>query len=75
MITYVHNDVSYDVELLSPEGQKAFQLLVAAEQDVRGLEDRVVIAQAASVALHAKVQEFLTEEAIVTEEEAEPEED
>lgn len=75
MITYVHNDVSYDVELLSPEGQKAFQLLVAAEQDVRGLEDRVVIAQAASVALHAKVQELLTEEAIVTEEEAEPEED
>jgi len=75
MITYVHNDVSYDVELLSAEGQKAFQLLVAAEQDVRGLEDRVVIAQAAAVALHAKVQEFLTEEAIVTEEEAEPEED
>lgn len=75
MITYVHNDVSYDVELLSPEGQKAFQLLVAAEQDVRGLEDRVVIAQAAAVALHAKVQEFLTEEAIATEEEAEPEED
>ena len=75
MITYVHNDVSYDVELLSPEGQKAFQLLVAAEQDVRGLEDRVVIAQAAAVALHAKVQEFLTEEAIVTEEEAEPKED
>jgi len=75
MITYVHNDVSYDVELLSPEGQKAFQLLVAAEQDVRGLEDRVVIAQAAAVALHAKVQEFLTEEAIVTEEETEPQED
>ena len=75
MMTYVHNDTSYDVELLSPEGQKAFQLLVAAEQDVRSLEDRVVIAQAAAVALHAKVQEFLTEEAIVTEEEAEPEED
>ena len=74
-VIYVHNEVSYDVELLSAEGQNAFQLLVAAEQDVRGLEDRVVIAQAASVALHAKVQEFLTEEAIVTEEEAEPEED
>ena len=75
MITYVHNDVSYDVELLSPEGQKAFQLLVAAEQDVRGLEDRVVIAQAAAVALHAKVQEFLVEEAIVSEEVDESEED
>ena len=75
MMTYIHEDNTYDVESLAPEGQKAFQLLLAAEQDVRGLEDRVVIAQAAAVALHAKVQEFLTEEAIVTEEEAEPEED
>ena len=74
-ITYVHENIVYDVEALVPEGQKAFQLLLAAEQDVRGLEDRIVIAQAASVALHAKVQEFLTEEAIVTEEEPEPEED
>ena len=75
MMTYIHEDTTYNVEFLVPEGQKAFQLLLAAEQDVRGLEDRVVIAQAAAVALHAKVQEFLTEEAIVTEEEAEPEED
>jgi|TARA_R100000479_G_scaffold153025_1_gene88904 hypothetical protein len=74
-ITYVHENTVYNVEALVPEGQKAFQLLLAAEQDVRGLEDRVVIAQAAAVALHAKVQEFLTEEAIVTEEEPEPEED
>jgi|11BtaG_2_1085332.scaffolds.fasta_scaffold01401_5 hypothetical protein len=74
-VTYVHNDTAYDVSKLSAEGQKAFQLLVAAEQDVRGLEDRVVIAQAAAVALHAKVQEFLTEEAIVTEEVNESEED
>ena len=66
--TYVHNDVTYDVSKLSAEGQKAFQLLVLSEQDARGLEDRVVIAQAASVALHAKVQEYLTEEAILTEE-------
>lgn len=73
-VTYVHEDVAYDVTKLSAEGQKAFQLLVAAEQDVRGLEDRVVIAQAASVALHAKVQEYLTEDAIFVEE-AEPVED
>lgn len=75
MMTYIHEDNTYNVESLAPEGQKAFQLLLAAEQDVRGLEDRVVIAQAAAVALHAKVQEFLTEEAIVTEEESEPVED
>jgi hypothetical protein len=67
-ITYVHKDTTYDVTLLSPEGQKAFQLLVLAEQDVRSLEDRVVIAQAASVALHSKVQEYLSEDAIFIEE-------
>ena len=67
-VTYTHNDTIYDVSLLAPEGQKAFQLLVAAEQDVRALEDRVVIAQAACVALRAKVQEFLSEDAVFIEE-------
>ena len=38
-ITYVHQDTTYDVTQLAPEGQKAFQLLVTAEQDVRRLED------------------------------------
>lgn len=74
-VTYVHEGTTYNVESLAPEGQKAFQLLVMAEQDVRGLEDRMVIAQAAAVALHAKVQEFLVEEAIISEEVDESEED
>ena len=74
-VTYVHEGATYNVEFLVPEGQKAFQLLVTAEQDVRGLEDRMVIAQAAAVALHAKVQEFLVEEAIISEEVDESEED
>ena len=74
-VTYVHEGTTYNVESLAKEGQKAFQLLVMAEQDVRGLEDRMVIAQAAAVALHAKVQEFLVEEAIISEEVDESEED
>ena len=74
-ITYVHQDTTYDVTQLAPEGQKAFQLLVTAEQDVRSLEDRVVIAQAAAVALHAKVQECLDEEAVLIEEVNETDED
>lgn len=74
-VTYIYEDTTYDVESLVPEGQKAFQLLLVAEQEVRGLEDRMVIAQAAAVALHAKVQEFLVEEAIVSEEVDESEED
>ena len=47
---------------------KAFQLLIGAENDVRALEDIIVIAQAACVALH-KVQEFLTDDALASEEE------
>ena len=74
-ITYVHQDTTYDVTQLAPEVQKAFQLLVTAEQDVRSFEDRVVIAQAAAVALHAKVQEFLNEEAIFVEEVTDTDED
>ena len=74
-VTYIHEGTTYNVESLAPEGQKAFQLLLVAEQDVRGLEDRMVIAQAAAVALHAKVQEFLVEEAIISEEVDESEED
>ena len=74
-VTYVHEGATYNVESLAPEGQKAFQLLLVAEQDVRSLEDRMVIAQAAAVALHAKVQEFLVEEAIISEEVDESEED
>lgn len=67
-VIYTHNDTSYDVTLLPAEGQKAFQLLVTAEQDVRSLEDRMVIAQAAAVALHSKVQEYLSEDAVFIEE-------
>jgi len=74
-IVYKHNDVSYDVTKLVPEGQKAFQLLHIAEQETRNIEDRMVIAQAAVVALHTKVQEYLQEDAIFTEEETEPQED
>ena len=67
--TYVHDDKKYDVYLLAPEGQKAFQLLLGAENDVRALEDRITIAQAACVALHSKVQEYLTADALASEEE------
>ena len=35
---------------------------------MRSLEDRMVIAQAAAVALHSKVQEYLTEDAVFIEE-------
>lgn len=67
--TYVVDDKVYDVAKLSAEGQKAFQLLAVSEQRVRSSQDNLVIDQAAAVALHQKVQEYLTDEALQTTEE------
>lgn len=67
--TYVVDDKVYDVAKLSAEGQKAFQLLAIAEQRVQNSQNNLVIEQAASVALHQKVQEYLTDEALQTIEE------
>jgi hypothetical protein len=67
--TYVVDDKVYDVAKLSAEGQKAFQLLAISEQRVRNSQDNLVIDQAAAVALHQKVQEYLTDEALQTTEE------
>ena len=67
--TYVIDDKTYDVAKLSAEGQKAFQLLAIAERTAQNTQDTLVINQAAAVALHQKVQEYLNDEALVTEEE------
>ena len=67
--TYVVDDNTYDVAKLSAEGQKAFQLLAIAEQRVQNSQNNLVIDQAAAVALHQKVQEYLTDEALQTIEE------
>ena len=67
--TYVVDDKVYDVAKLSAEGQKAFQLLAVSEQRVRNSQDNLVIDQAAAVALHQKVQQYLTDEALQTTEE------
>jgi hypothetical protein len=41
-------------------------LLAISEQRVRNSQDNLVIDQAAAVALHQKVQEYLTDEALQT---------
>lgn len=67
--TYVMVDKSYDVSKLAAEGQKAFELLAIAERTVQNTQDTLIINQAAAVALHQKLQEYLTDEALTTEEE------
>ena len=64
---YNHNDTQYDVTQLDEEGQRAFQLLALAEEKLREAGDAYVLAQATTVALHSKLQEHLTEEAIIKE--------
>jgi predicted nucleic acid-binding protein len=66
--TYILDDNVYDIAKLSAEGQKAFELLAIAERTVQNTQDTLIINQAAAVALHNKLQEYLTEEALQTEE-------
>jgi hypothetical protein len=70
--TYHVDDKAYDVDKFSAEGQQAFRLLAIAQQDFNVVQDTLTLRQAAVLALHSKVQEYLTDEALT--EEAQPEE-
>ena len=70
--TYYVDDKTYDVDKFSAEGQQAFRLLAIAQQDFNVVQDTLTLRQAAVLALHSKVQEYLTDEALI--EEAQPEE-
>jgi hypothetical protein len=69
--TYYVDDKSYDVDKFSAEGQQAFRLLALAQQDFNVVQDTLTLRQAAVLALHSKVQEYITDEALITEEPSE----
>lgn len=71
MYRYTHENKTYDAELLSPEGQATFKLLATVQQRLDNMESEVTINQAAAVALHQKMQEFLSDDALVEENELE----
>jgi len=71
MYRYTHDDKTYDAELLSPEGQATFRLLATVQQRVDAIEADMTILQASAVALHQKMQEFLTDDALVEDNETE----
>jgi hypothetical protein len=71
MYRYTHEDKTYDAELLSPEGQATFRLLATVQQRVDAMEADMTILQASAVALHQKMQEFLTDDALVEDDETE----
>lgn len=66
--TYHVDDKVYDVDKFSEQGQQAFRLLALAQQDFNVVQDTLTLRQAAVLALHNKVQEYLTEEALIEEE-------
>ena len=71
MWRYTHEDKIYDVELLSGEGQATFQLLATVQNRIDNFQSDITIAQAAAVALHQKMQEYLDDSAIVEDNETE----
>ena len=64
---YSFEDKEYDVSKLSDEGQNCFSYLALAQQKVNQLNADLTIAQAASVALHQKMQELLIDDALISE--------
>jgi len=71
MWRYTHGDTIYDVEKTSAEGQATFMLLAEVQSRLEKMETEMTINQAASVALHQKMQEFLSDDAIVEDDETE----
>lgn len=64
---YSFEDKEYDVSKLSNDGQNCFSYLALAQQKVNQLNADLTIAQAASVALHQKMQELLDDDALISE--------
>lgn len=71
MWRYNHDGKEYDVEKTSAEGQATFLLLAEVQSRLEKMETEVTINQAASVALHQKMQEFLTDDAVVEDDDTE----
>jgi len=71
MWSYTHEDKTYDVQKISPEGQTTFMLLADVQKRIEDLETNMTINQAAAVALHQKMQGLLVDEAIVEDNETE----
>ena len=60
---YTKNDVSYDVDKLSPEGISHFEVLVAAKRKVEEASLDLALARASVITLVGGLDKYLTEEA------------
>ena len=68
-MTYTYEDAKYDGEKLSVEGQQVFKILAVAQRKADELNIDTTLAQAAVVAMHTKMQEYLSDKALIKEDE------
>lgn len=66
---YSFEDKQYDVSKLSTEAQNCYAYLALAQQKVNESNTDLTILQAATVALHTKMQELLVDDALISEDE------
>ena len=66
--TYKTDDGVYDVEKLGDESKVSFQYLVEVEAELQNLAKRSDILRAAAQIFKGKIEESLTDEALVEEE-------
>ncbi len=72
-LIFIKDDVKYDVNKLSPEGQSVFGILLNAQNKMRNAELEVTLARASIMTLNQSMSEHLVDEAIIEDEQAEPE--
>ena len=68
-MTYTYEDAKYDVDKLSKEGQQVFKILAVAQRKAEELDLEHTLAQAAVVAMHTKMQVYLSDKALIKEDE------
>jgi len=61
-ITYVVDNVSYEVDKFTDEGKIIFARLVEVQQDVNNFSRKIDILKAAAVTLNNKLKEQVTED-------------
>ena len=71
MWRYTNEDKVYDVEKASAEAQATFMLLAEVQNRAEKMETEMTILQASAVALHQKMQELITDDAIVEDDDSE----
>tara|TARA_A100000171_G_scaffold47635_1_gene53920 strand:- start:1500 stop:1742 length:243 start_codon:yes stop_codon:yes gene_type:complete len=68
-LIFIKDDVKYDVNKLSPEGQSVFGVLLNAQNKMRNAELEVTLARASIMTLNQSMGEHLVDEAIIETEE------